>query len=93
MQYILTFNYEISKNFNLNYMTEEQKQIKQLADQTSESLLLLGIKFNALKATLDDAQLNTYNNFILDFIKSNEVYLKQKLSPKRYEELVSHALR
>lgn len=74
-------------------MSLEQKQIKQLADQTSESLLLLGIKFNAMKATLNDNQLEIYNNFVLDFIKENEVYLKQKLSPKRFKELSSHALK
>lgn len=70
-----------------------KKQLKELSDQMSHSLLLLGIKFNALKATLDEKELVIYSDYVLDLLKQAEPFLKEKMSLEKFEKLTSFALK
>ena len=62
-------------------MTELEKQV-------NFNLLMIGIKLNALKEVLTDKQLESYNDYILDRVKSMESDIRQLLSPEQADEVL-----
>jgi len=70
-------------------MTDYEKLLKRV----TESLLLIGVKHNALKSTLTEKQLEQYNNYIIDYIETNREQLKASLSPDKFQELLDAVLK
>lgn len=63
-------------------MTQEEKTL------INVNLLLIGIKLNALKFSLSDKQLETYNNFILDKVEPIKADLYKVLSKEKADEVI-----
>lgn len=76
----------------MNEIEELHKRIDFVEKGINESILLIGIKFSALKSTLNEKQLNDYNNHIIDFIEKHKTQLEKSLTPERLQELRSYAL-
>jgi hypothetical protein len=62
-------------------MTELEKQI-------NANLLLIGVKLNGLKEVLTDNQLEKYNNYVLDKVKTIEPNIRKVLSPEQADEVL-----
>lgn len=63
-------------------MTQEEKTL------INVNLLLIGTKLNALKFSLSDKQLETYNNFILDKVEPIKADLYKVLSKEKADEVM-----
>jgi hypothetical protein len=63
-------------------MTQEEKTL------INVNLLLIGTKLNALKFSLSDKQLETYNNFILDKVEPIKADLYKVLSKEKADEVI-----
>ena len=76
----------------MNEIQELHKRIDLVEKGVNESILLIGIKISALKATLNSSQTNDYNNYIIDFIEQHKEKLEKALTPEKFQELRSYAL-
>lgn len=63
-------------------MTQEEQNL------INANYLIIGIKLNALKATLDSNQLETYNNLILDKVEPIKMDLYKILPQEKADEVL-----